>query len=91
MASMLVLASGILLFITPLIVLDAINRHRSRKVSFFVVASIIAALVCYTSMNDLPDAHEYARYWNAAFVFGFFTFGIIFTWAMLTPKSKKKR
>jgi hypothetical protein len=47
MATMLAMVSGILLGMTPFLILDAIGRHRFREVSFFAIAAIIAAVACF--------------------------------------------
>lgn len=91
MATMLAMASGILLGMTPLLILDAIGRHRFKGVSFFAVAAIIAAVACYISLNELPDPHGYPRYWNAGCIFGILVFGIFTAWALSTSNQKKKR
>jgi hypothetical protein len=91
MATMLAMVSGILLGITPLLILDAIGRHRFREVSFFAVAAVIAAVACYISLNELPAPHGYPRYLNATCIFGIFVFGIFTAWSMPVAKQKKKR
>lgn len=89
MATMLAMVSGILVGLAPLLILDAIGRHRFRDVSFFAVAAVFAAVACYISLNELPDPHGYPRYWNASCIFGIFVFGIFTAWSMPAPKQKR--
>jgi peptidoglycan/LPS O-acetylase OafA/YrhL len=91
MATMLAMVSGILVGMTPLLILDAIGRHRFREVSFFAVTAVITAVACYISLNELPDSHGYPRYWNASCIFGIFVFGIFTAWSMPVAKQKRKR
>lgn len=91
MAAMFALVSGTLLGMTPLLIVDAIGRHRLKEVSFFTVMTIVAALACYSCLNELPDAHGHRWYWNAACVFGVLVIGFFTAWTLSSATHKKKR
>lgn len=90
MDSMLVLASGMLLAISPMLIIDAFANRRHREVAFFVFVAILAGMINYASLSALSAPGKSPHYLNILVIIGSLGFGFFAAWAMSTPKRKKK-
>jgi hypothetical protein len=77
MDGLLAMVSAIYICAGAVIILDAISRQQYLVLAFFIITTIFSGVICYLSLDALPDSQAYAWYWKAAAPVGMFLFSII--------------
>lgn len=90
MTTMLVLASWLLLGVSPILILDALSHRNFRCVIFFAFIAILSAAICFLCLNELSGPNNYPYYLNIAAIAINLFIGLFAAWAMSTPKRKEK-
>jgi FtsH-binding integral membrane protein len=90
MDGLLAMVSAICIFISALIILDAISRRQHLVLAFFSATTVFSGVICYISLDALPDPQGLPRYLKAAVPVGVFLFSIIGILVASSPNRKRK-
>jgi phosphotransferase system glucose/maltose/N-acetylglucosamine-specific IIC component len=84
---MFAVVSAMLIFIGTICIFDAIASRIYKQLAFSIATTVFSGVICYISLSNLPDSHNYPWYWNAAAPVGIFLFAVAFV-VLSAPKNK---
>jgi peptidoglycan/LPS O-acetylase OafA/YrhL len=91
MDAMFAMVSALLILIGTLCIFDSIARRKYKEMAFFIAIILYSSFMCYVSLSNLPDSHNYPWYWSIAAPIGIFLIGVICAFFVFSTTEERNK